>query len=81
MAFELVAKLCTLQREYLLWKSTKSLAFLRQWRLNLLREIVHIATGILVIPVNVLTNSVKISDQTNADFFQLNIFQMHGKIG
>ena len=37
------AKLCTLQREYLLWA------------------------------VNVLTNSVKISDQTNADFFQLNI--------
>ena len=31
--------------------------------------------------VNVLTNSVKISDQTNADFFQLNISQMHGKIG
>ena len=31
--------------------------------------------------VNVLTSSVKISDQTNADFFQLNISQMHGKIG
>ena len=31
--------------------------------------------------VNVLTNSVKISDQTNADFFQLNISQMHEKIG
>ena len=30
--------------------------------------------------VNVLTNSLKISDQTNADFFQLNISQMHGKI-
>ena len=30
--------------------------------------------------VNVLTNSLKISDQTNADFLQLNIFQMHGKI-
>ena len=44
------AKLCTLQREYLLWA------------------------------VNVLTNSVNISDQTNADFFQLNISQMHGKI-
>ena len=29
--------------------------------------------------VNVLTNSLKISDQTNADFFQLNISQMHGK--
>ena len=29
-------------------KSTKSLLFLRQWRLNLLREIVHIAMGILV---------------------------------
>ena len=43
------AKLCTLQREYLLWA------------------------------VNVLTNSVVISDQTNADFFQLNISQMHAK--
>ena len=51
MAFELVPKLCTLQREYLLSA------------------------------VNVLTNSLKISDQTNADFFQLNISQMHGKIG
>ena len=29
-------------------KSAKSLLFLRYWRLNLLREIVHIATGILV---------------------------------
>ena len=45
------AKLCTLQREYLLSA------------------------------VNVLTNSLKISDQTNADFFQLNISIMHGKIG
>ena len=44
------AKLCTLQREYLLWT------------------------------VNVLKDSVKISDETNADFFQLNISQMHGKI-
>ena len=31
--------------------------------------------------VNMLTNSLKISDQTNANFFQLNISQMHGKIG
>ena len=30
--------------------------------------------------VNVLTKWVKISVQTNADFFQLNISQMHGKI-
>ena len=30
--------------------------------------------------VNVLTNSLKISDQTNADFSQLNISQMHGAI-
>ena len=45
------AKLCTLQREYLLSA------------------------------VNVLTNSLKISDQTNADFFQLNISQINGKIG
>ena len=35
----------------------------------------------LLLAVNVLTNSVKISDQTNADFFQLNISQMHGNIG
>ena len=31
--------------------------------------------------VNVLTNSLKISYQTNADFFQLNISQMHRKMG
>ena len=31
--------------------------------------------------VNVLTNSLKISAQTNADFFQLNISQMHRKMG
>ena len=49
--------------------------------LNLLREIVHIATGILVMGSQRVKNSVKISDQTNADFFQLNISQMHGKIG
>ena len=53
--------------------------------LNLLREIVHIATGILVMGKqrvkNSVKNSVKISDQTNADFFLLNISQMHGKIG
>ena len=46
-----------------------------------MREVVHIATGILVMAVNVLTNSVKISDQTNADFFQLNISQMQEKKG
>ena len=31
--------------------------------------------------VNVLTNSVKISDQTKADFVQLNFPQIHEKIG
>ena len=31
--------------------------------------------------VNVLTNSVKISDQTIGDFVQLNIPQIHEKIG
>ena len=31
--------------------------------------------------VNVLRNSVKISDQTIADFVQLNIPQIHEKIG
>ena len=31
--------------------------------------------------VNVLTNNLKLSDQTNAEFFQLNISQMHGEIG
>ena len=52
---------------------------MQKWRLNLLREIVHIATGILVAGSQRV--SLKISDQTNADFFQLNISQMHGKIG
>ena len=31
--------------------------------------------------VNVLTNSVKISDQTKADFVQINLPQIHEKIG
>ena len=31
--------------------------------------------------VNVLTNSLKISDQTNPDVLQLNISQMNAKIG
>ena len=30
--------------------------------------------------VNVLTNSLKISDVTKADFFQLNLSRIHGKI-
>ena len=46
----------------------------------MLREIVHIATGILVVGSQRVNESLKISDQTNADFFQLNISQMHGKI-
>ena len=35
----------------------------------------------LLLELKVLTNSVKISDHTNADFFQLNIYQMQRKIG
>ena len=31
--------------------------------------------------VNVLTNSRNILDLTKADFFQLNLSQIHGKIG
>ena len=31
--------------------------------------------------VNVLTNSPNILDQTKTDFFQLNLSQIHGKIG
>ena len=31
--------------------------------------------------VNVLRNSVKISDQTKADFLQLNLTQIHEKTG
>ena len=31
--------------------------------------------------VNVLTNSPNILDLTKADFFQLNVSQIHGKIG
>ena len=31
--------------------------------------------------VNVLTNSLKISDQTKADFFQLNLPRIHERIG
>ena len=35
----------------------------------------------LLSAVKVLRNSLKISDQTNADFLQLNVSQMHIKIG
>ena len=35
----------------------------------------------LLSAVNVLTNSLKISGQTKADFFQLNISRIHVKIG
>ena len=31
--------------------------------------------------VNVLTKSIKMSDQIKADFFQLNLSQIHEKIG
>ena len=37
--------------------------------------------GILVVGSQRVNKQFKISDQTNADFFQLNISQMHGKIG
>ena len=61
-------------------KLTKSLLFLRSWRLNLLREIVHIAAGIFVMGSQRVNKQIKIWNQTNADFFQLNISQMYGKI-
>ena len=31
--------------------------------------------------VNLLTNSIKILDQTEADFFQLNLPRIHEKVG
>ena len=34
----------------------------------------------LLSAVNELTNSLKIKNQTNKDFFQFNISQIHGKI-
>ena len=46
----------------------------------MLSENLHIATGILVIGVNVLTNSLKIPDVTKADILQLNLSRIHGKI-
>ena len=45
------------------------------------RNCAHWQREYLLWAVNVLTNSVKISDHTNTDFFQLNISQMIGKIG
>ena len=45
-------------------------------------------SGVCILPreyvysaVNVLTNSPNILDLTKADFFQLNLSQIHGKIG
>ena len=37
-------------------------------------------TEYLLSAVNDLTNSLKITNQTNKDFFQFNISQIHGKI-
>ena len=34
----------------------------------------------LLSAVNDLTNSLKITNQTNKDFLQLDIYQIHGKI-
>ena len=34
----------------------------------------------LLSAANVLTNSLKITNQTNKDFFQFNISQIHGKL-
>ena len=48
----------------------------------MLPESLHIATRIRVLSaVNVLKNSPNILDLTKADFFQLNLSQIHGKIG
>ena len=54
-------------------KIRKRLLFLRYWCLKLLREILHIATDIPVIGSQCAKNSLKISDQTKAGFFQLNL--------
>ena len=47
----------------------------------MLGESPHIATRIRDSAVNVLTNTPNILDLTNADFFKLNLSQIHGKIG
>ena len=47
----------------------------------MLRESLHIATRVRGSAVNVLTNSPNILDLTKADFFQLILSQIHGKIG
>ena len=44
------------------------------------RKLCKLQREYLLWAVNVLKNSVKISDQTKIQFFQLNISQMHGKI-
>ena len=44
-------------------------------------KILHIAAGILVIGMNVLANSVKIYNQSKANFFQLNLNEIHGEKG
>ena len=45
-----------------------------------MREIQHVPTGILVIGSQCVKNSVKISDQTKAEFVLLNLPPIHEKI-
>ena len=50
-------------------------------RLNLLRESLHIATIICVLDSQRVNKQSNILDLTKADFFQLKLMKIHGKIG
>ena len=47
----------------------------------MLRESLHIATRIRVLGSQPVNKRPNILDLTKADFFQLNLSQIHGKIG
>ena len=47
----------------------------------MLRESLHIATRIRVLGSQRVNKQSNILDLTKADFFQLNLSQIHGKIG
>ena len=47
----------------------------------MLGDSLHLRGEYVYSAVNVLTNSPNILDLTNPDFFQLNLSQIHGRIG
>ena len=62
-------------------KSKKAIPFLDKGLWSCCQKIFKYRREYLSSGVNVLTNNLKISDVTNADIFQLNLYRIHLKIG